>query len=160
MSMIRNLPLLMQERDETCALACHRMVLAGRAIVVAETDLEQRLSRKEAGGTAMVDLQRLAGSFGLAAEIQEANVRQISNMLLIGCDVIAYINRAVFDLHRLTDLTAALHSGIIHAVVPVRINKRHIQFHDPLVPATIAKTIRRFEAAQKHVRSICLVVPE
>ena len=135
-----------------------RMVLAGRGTVVTEAELEQRVRREE-GGTDIEELERLARSFGLVATCQEAIAQQIRDILNADSDVIAYINRAVFDLRTLTTLVPALRSLRVHAVVPTRVTARQITFHDPRLPEVVCKTIRRFEAAQRHMRSACLVLP-
>ena len=155
--MTRSLPLLRQEREDSCALACLRMVLAGRGTVVTEAELEQRVQREE-GGTEIDELERLARSFGLVATCQETTAGQIRSLLIADSDVIAYINRAVFDLRTLTTLVPALRSLCVHAVVPTLVTARHVRFHDPRLPEVVCKTIRRFEAAQRHMRSVCLVL--
>jgi hypothetical protein len=133
------------------------MVLARRGTVVTEAELEQHV-RKDEGGTDIEELERLAQSFGLAAASQEATPQEIRELLHADSDVIAYINRAVFDLRTLTDLTPALRSLRVHSVVPIRVTARQVTFHDPLLPAVVCKSIRRFEAAQRHLRSACLVL--
>jgi hypothetical protein len=85
------------------------MVLAGRGIPATEAELEQRV-RKDVGGTDIEELERLARSFGMVAAAQEATTQQIRDLLNTGSDVIAYVNRSVFDLRTLTDLTPALRS--------------------------------------------------
>jgi ABC-type bacteriocin/lantibiotic exporter with double-glycine peptidase domain len=147
----------MQEREASCALACLRMVLAARATVVTEVELVRR-TRWEEGGTEIEELEHLARTFGLGAVAQVATVPQISELLDAGSHVIAYINRSVFDLAGLVDLGPALRSLRVHAVVPVRVTVRHVTFHDPGPPAVVRKTIRRFEAAQRHMGSACLVL--
>ena len=62
------------------------------------------------------------------------------------------------DLTKLTNLTPALRSRQIHAVVPLRVTARYVTFHDPRPPAVVSKTIRRFEAAQRHTGAVCLVL--
>jgi ABC-type bacteriocin/lantibiotic exporter with double-glycine peptidase domain len=155
--MARKLPLLKQEREDTCAIACLRMVLAARGTTVSEADLLQR-ARMVEGGVEIEELQRLAREFGLLATGRDANLPQIRELLRQGNDVIAYINRRVFDLAKLADLTPALRSRRIHAVVPIAVTRRHVRFHDPMSPAVVTKTVRRFEAAQRHFRSACLVI--
>jgi hypothetical protein len=133
------------------------MILAARSIVQTEAELAQRVRREE-GGTYIEELERLARTFGLAASVQEANAQQIRALLDAGSDVIAYVNRSVFDLPSLSHLGPALRTLQVHAVVPVRVTTRHVTFHDPRLPAILSKTIQRFEAAQRHMRSTCLVV--
>ena len=70
----------------------------------------------------------------------------------------AYINRSVFDLKTLADLSPALRSLRVHSVVPVRVTAGHVTFHDPRLPAVVRKTIHRFEAAQRHLGAACLVL--
>jgi ABC-type bacteriocin/lantibiotic exporter with double-glycine peptidase domain len=155
--MARALPLLKQEPEDSCALACLRMVLAGRGIVMTEAELEQRVWR-EKGGTEIRELERLARGLGLTAAVQEVKAREIRDLLQAGGDVIAYLNRAVFDLRSLADLGPALRALRVHAVVPILVTGRQITFHDPLLPAVVRMTIQRFEAAQRHMWSICLVL--
>jgi ABC-type bacteriocin/lantibiotic exporter with double-glycine peptidase domain len=155
--MTRSLPLLKQEHEDSCALACLRMILAGRGTVVTEAELEQRV-RQEKGGTDIEELERLAQSFGLVATCQEATPPQIRDLLHTDRDVIAYINRAVFDLRTLTTLAPALRSLRVHSVVPIRVTARHVTFHDPRLPSVVSKTIQRFEAAQRQLVSVCLVL--
>ena len=117
-----------------------------------------RANPMEEGGTDIEELARLAQSFGLVAAVQEATVEQIRDLLRADRDIIAYLNRSVFDLPRLTDLTPALGSRRIHTVVPTRVTARQVTFHDPRLPAVVHKTIRRFEAAQRHLWLVCLVL--
>ena len=141
----------------SCALACLRMVLAGRGTVVTEADLQQRV-RMEEGGTDIEELGRLAQSFRLVAAVQEATAQQIRDLLHADRDVIACINREVFDLRTLATLAPALRSLRVHAVVPIRVTARQVAFHDPRLPVVVRKSVRRFEAAQRHMRSACLVL--
>jgi ABC-type bacteriocin/lantibiotic exporter with double-glycine peptidase domain len=74
------LPLYGQEKDETCALACLRMVLAVHGIDVAERVLESE-ARSEDGGTHIVELERVAQRFGLVAQIQRVTADQLRAIL-------------------------------------------------------------------------------
>lgn len=85
--MARSLPLLKQTSEDNCALACLRMVLAGRGTLVTEAELEQRV-RKDVGGTDIEELERLATSFGLIASAQDATAHQIRALLDAETDVI------------------------------------------------------------------------
>ena len=64
------LPLHRQEKRDTCALACLRMVLAAYGTDVEESTLEAQ-ARMEPDGTDVGELERLARQFGLVAEPQE-----------------------------------------------------------------------------------------
>jgi ABC-type bacteriocin/lantibiotic exporter with double-glycine peptidase domain len=157
--MARTLPLLKQEREDTCALACLRMVLAARGTMVTERDLVRR-TRMAEGGVDIQKLERLARTLGLSAMAREATAQQIRDLLREGSDVIAYINRAVFDLRTLRHLGPALRAHTGHAVVPVHVTARHVTFHDPhpRLFGVLRKTVPRFEAAQRHMGWACLVL--
>jgi len=119
------------------------MVLAARGTMVTERDLVLRTQTVE-GGVEIQELERLARTLGLTATAREATAHQIRELLRGGSDVIAYVNRSVFHLTTITDLTPALGSRRIHAVVPIHVTARQVTFHDPLLPAVVSKTIRRF----------------
>src|SRR5262245_45245163 len=68
--MSTELPLYRQEKRNTCALACLRMVLAAYRTQIEESALEAE-ARMEVEGTPIDELERLARLFGLTAEIQE-----------------------------------------------------------------------------------------
>ena len=72
--MARTLPLLKQEREDTCAIACLRMVLAARGTMVTERDLVPRTQMVE-GGVEIQELERLARTLGLVATAREARPR-------------------------------------------------------------------------------------
>ena len=157
--MTRPLPLLKQEREDTCALACLRMVLAARGTMISERDLWRRAQMVE-GGVEIQELERLAQALGLIASAREATAQQIRELLRAGSNVIAYLNRSVFELRTLRHLGPALRSFKAHAVVPAHLTARHVTFQDPhpRLAGVIRKTIRRFEAAQRHMGCACLVV--
>jgi ABC-type bacteriocin/lantibiotic exporter with double-glycine peptidase domain len=68
------LPLYKQEKDNTCALACLRMVLAAFGTEVSEAAIEAQAAMAEKG-TSIIELERLARWFGLVANIQGGNDR-------------------------------------------------------------------------------------
>src|SRR5438876_176688 len=70
------LPLYGQEKNNTCALACLRMVLAAFGTEVAEAAIEAHAQMKERG-TVIDELERLARQFHLVAEIQDATVEEL-----------------------------------------------------------------------------------
>lgn len=157
--MARALPVLKQEREDTCALVCLRMILAARETRVTERELVRR-TRMVEGGMEIQELESLARAFGLIATAREATAEQIRDLLRAGSDVIAYINRSVFDLRTLGSLASALRTLKSHAVVPVHVTARHVTLHDPHpgFPGVLRKSVRRFAAAQQHMGSACLVV--
>ena len=95
--MSTELPLYRQEKGETCALACLRMVLTAFRTFVSERDIEAEASMSE-GGTPIDELERLARRFGLVADIREASVDQLQQLLAERKVAIVYLDRAVFDL--------------------------------------------------------------
>ena len=90
------LPLFRQEKPNTCALACLRMVLAAFGAQVAESAIEARANLQEEG-TPIEELERLAREFNLVADIQDTTVEELRQILAEGKLPIAFIDRAVFD---------------------------------------------------------------
>jgi len=132
------------------------MVLAAKGTTLTEGKLRQS-ARMEEGGIDIEELARLAQTLGLHTVVQRAPAGQIRELLRTDNHVIAYINRSVFDLTTLDDLSPALRRLQVHAVVPVHVTASHVAFHDPRLPAAARKTVQRFEAAQRHMGSACLV---
>jgi ABC-type bacteriocin/lantibiotic exporter with double-glycine peptidase domain len=88
--MSTGLPHNRQEKRNTCALACLRMVLASFGTHVEEGMLQGE-AHMEADGTEIAELERLARQFGLVADIEEATVEQLRHLLADGKLPIAYI---------------------------------------------------------------------
>jgi hypothetical protein len=154
--MSTELPLYRQEKGETCALACLRMVLAAFGMHVAERDLEAE-ARMVEGGTAIEELERIARQFGLAADIQERTVEQLRQLLAEGKLAIAYLDRAVFNLTPLQRATHLPSDAKVHAVVPIRVTDASITFHDPLPPRVTRRSIRLFREAHQLFDNACVV---
>ncbi|HVA50282.1 MAG TPA: cysteine peptidase family C39 domain-containing protein [Pirellulales bacterium] len=131
-------------------MACLRMVLAACGTVVAERDLEDE-ARMEVDGTDIGELERLARQFGLAAEIQEPNVNQLGQLLADGKLPIAYIDRAVFELTPAARDRHSLRNARIHTVIPTRVSKASIWYHDPMQPRPVRKSIRLFRLAYERL---------
>jgi ABC-type bacteriocin/lantibiotic exporter with double-glycine peptidase domain len=70
------LPLNRQRKDNTCALACLRMVLAAFGTEVEEGTLEAQ-ARLGPLGIEIGELERLARQFGLVANPREVTVEQL-----------------------------------------------------------------------------------
>jgi hypothetical protein len=155
------LPLYRQEKDNTCALACLRMVLAAYGTHVEEDVLESQL-RMEEEGIPIDELERLARQYDLAAEIQDTTVEELGQLLAAGKLPIAFIDRAVFDLTPRRRRTHSIRDAIIHTVVPVRVTARSITFHDPRPPRVARKTIGLFRRAYSGLggRSVVCSKPE
>src|SRR5205823_2033652 len=139
-------PLYLQERPDTCALACLRMVLAAYGTDVDEATLFRR-AVMEPGGTAIDEVKRLARSFGLEASIEEATADDLRSRLADGRLAIVYLNRRVFDLRDISNMRRSIREALIHCVVPTRVTASSLTYHDPLWPRPQRRSLRRFEAA-------------
>src|SRR5438105_2655562 len=113
------LPLYGQEKDNTRAIACLRMVLAAYGTNVDESTLRSQ-ARMEPDGTEIGELERLARQFGIVADVQETTVEQLRQLLADGKLPIAYIDRAVFDLTPRQRAKHTLRNAKIHVVIPTR----------------------------------------
>jgi hypothetical protein len=151
-----DLPLYGQEKPNTCALACLRMVLAAFGAEVAEATIESHAQLQERG-TFIDELERLARRFQLVAEIQDTTVEELRTILAEGKLPIAFIDRAVFDLTPRQRLTHSIHDAIIHTVIPVRVTAKSVTFHDPRPPRITRKTIRLFRHAYSGLGGRCVV---
>jgi len=117
------LPLYRQEKDNTCALACLRMVLAAFGTTVEERELESR-ARLQEEGTLIDELERLAREFHVIAEIQDTTVEELQRILNEGKFPIAYIDRAVLELPPRQRAQHSIRDAIIHTVIPTRVTAR------------------------------------
>jgi hypothetical protein len=154
--MSTDLPFYRQEKRNTCALACLRMVLAAFGTAVEEGGLEN-LTPMEPDGTDIGELERLARSFGIVANIQEASVEQIRELLAAGKLPIAYIDRAVFDLTPAQRAKHTLRNAKIHVVIPTRIGAASVTYHDPMPPRVARRSLRLFRLAYDRLGSRCVV---
>jgi hypothetical protein len=153
--MSTELPLYRQEKGETCALACLRMVLAAFGIHRSERDLEAE-ARMEEGGTPIEELERLAQQFGLVAHIQEATAEQLRQLLAEGKLAIVYLDRAVFDQTPRQRATHLPFDAKVHAVVPIRVTDASIIFLAPLPLRVTRRSIRLFREAHQLFDNACL----
>ena len=150
------LPLYHQEKDNTCALACLRMVLAAFGSPIAESTIEAEAHMEE-DGTPIEELERLAGQHGLGVEIQETTLEDLRRILAQGSLPIAYLDRAVFDLNPRQRASHSLRQAKIHAVVPTRVTEFYITFHDPLPPRVARRSVRLFRQAHGMLGNYCVV---
>ncbi|MBI4601995.1 MAG: C39 family peptidase [Planctomycetes bacterium] len=112
-------PFFAQERPETCALACLRMILAHEGISVSEEELVKEAQR-EPGGVHIDELARLAERHDLRAEIRELDIDSAAQLLASGTFAIAF---GLFPVEGRPTL---------HAVIPVEITREHVVVLDPL----------------------------
>jgi hypothetical protein len=150
------LPLYAQEKPNTCALACLRMVLAAFGTTVEERVLESR-ARMEAEGILIDELERLAQQHGLVAEIQDTTVEELRQILAGGKLPIAFIDRAVFELLPRQRAHHSIRDAIIHNVIPARVTAKSVTFHDPRLPRITRRSIRLFRQAYMSLGGRCVV---
>jgi len=150
------LPHYTQEKHNTCALACLRMVLAGYGVHVRESELEAQ-ARMDVKGMPIDELARLARHFGLVAGIQDTTVAGLRRLLAEGRLPIAFIDRAVFDLSPRQRARHSLRNAIIPNVIPVHVTARSVTLHDPRQPRVTRKTIRLFRRAYSGLGGRCVV---
>jgi hypothetical protein len=149
-------PLYRQEKPNTCALACLRMVLATFGTQVEEGALEAE-ARMEPGGTTIDELERLGRRFDLAAEIRETTVEGLRRLLAEGCLPTVYLDRALFDLTPRQRAKHSIRAATIHTVVPTRVTVASVVFHDPLPPRVTRRSVRVFSQAHAHLGSYSVV---
>ena len=154
--MSTGLPHYRQEKKNTCALACLRMVLAAFG-----TDVEEGMLQVEAhmepDGTEIAELERLARQFGLVADIEEATVEQLRNLLAHGKLPIVYIDRALFELSPRRRAQHSIRDAIIHTVIPTQITARFVTYHDPRQARVTRKTTGLFRQAYEALGGRCVV---
>jgi ABC-type bacteriocin/lantibiotic exporter with double-glycine peptidase domain len=131
-------PFVAQERADTCALACLRMLLAHRGRNVSEAALIQEVSHWE-GGLDPDQLSQLAQRHGFRAEAQKLDVDGIAALVASERFPIVLVDRTVLD-----------DEFAIHAVIPVRFTKHYVTLLDPL-RGERRVSIRRFVLAQRRV---------
>jgi hypothetical protein len=150
------LPLHQQQKENTCALACLRMVLAAFGTEVAESEIEA-VATMEEGGTLIDELERLARHFGLDAKIEETTPADLDRILKEGKLPIAYIDRLVFELNPRQRAKHPLRAAKVHAVIPIRLSPSSITFHDPLPPRITRRSLALFQEAHSRLGSHCVV---
>jgi hypothetical protein len=141
-----------QEKHNTCALACLRMVLAAYGKHVPESTIEEQ-ARIQPDGTDIGELVRLARHFGLGAELQEITVDELGQLLMGSKVAIAYIDRALFYLSPAQRARHSLRAAKIHVVIPTRVTATSVTYHDPLPPRIMRRSKRLFRAAYEHLGS-------
>jgi hypothetical protein len=140
------LPHFTQEKRNTCALACLRMVLAAYGTHVEEHELESQ-ARMVQQGTPVDELERLARQFGLVAHLQEIAVDGLARILAAGQLPICFIDRAVFDLTPAARRRHSIRNAIIHNVIPVKFTRSLVTLHDPRFPHITRRSLRLFRQA-------------
>jgi hypothetical protein len=150
------LPLYRQEKDNTCALACLRMVLAALGSHFSEAEIEARAAMQEEG-LRIDELERLARQFELVAEIRETTVEELQAILAEGKLPIAFVDRAVFDLRARQRAQHSIRDAIIHTVIPTQVTAKSVTLHDPRLPRITRKAVRLFRQAYLSLGGHCVI---
>jgi ABC-type bacteriocin/lantibiotic exporter with double-glycine peptidase domain len=145
-----------QGEDNTCALACLRMVLAAFGTHVPESELKAQ-ARMVPKGTPIEELERLARRYGLVAEIQHTTVEHLRQVLAAGKLPVAFIDRAIFQLSPADRRHHSIREAIQHNVIPVTITERSVTLHDPLEPRIGRRTLRLFRQAYDALGGVAIV---
>jgi len=131
-------PFFPQERYDTCALACLRMVLAGFGRNVSEAELV-RASSMEEGGVEIEALAELAREYGLRADVAQLSLADLARHFERELLAIVYLNRLPLD-----------RQFAIHAVVPIRLSPHYVTCLDPLIGRRRISR-RKFEHARRYL---------
>jgi ABC-type bacteriocin/lantibiotic exporter with double-glycine peptidase domain len=129
-------PFVRQERPDTCAIACLRMILAYQGLARGEVEVVQSAAR-EPSGLDPEGLAQLTQPYGL-----HAVERQLDQETLF--ELIRQHRFAIVFLYR--RLINGVGEG--HAVIPVRLSRQCVTFLDPL-RGERRVTIRKFEEARR-----------
>src|SRR5580765_1283357 len=114
-------PFIGQERAETCALACLRLMLAHFGLAdIAEEILARDESLTE-GGANPDQLVRIAEKFAINASAQQLDLPASKSLVGRRFFPIVYIDRLPID-----------GEFSIHAVIPIRFGRRLVKVLDPL----------------------------
>jgi ABC-type bacteriocin/lantibiotic exporter with double-glycine peptidase domain len=131
-------PFVGQERPDTCAIACLRMILAQQGRRIGEADVVELTDLQE-GGLTPAELSRLARHFGLRASEEQADQTRLLHLINEGANPIVFLFRQPLDG---VDMT--------HAVIPLQCTQHYVTLLDPL-QGERRVTIRKFEKARRMV---------
>lgn len=137
-------PFIAQERADSCALACLRMLLAHQGREISEVALVQSADM-QAGGLDPEELKALAQQYGFIAEVRQADLAMLRDLLAHQQFPIVYLYRQPIDKVAMT-----------HAMIPVRISRAFVTCLDPL-RGQRRISIRKFEQARQLVANWVLV---
>jgi ABC-type bacteriocin/lantibiotic exporter with double-glycine peptidase domain len=131
-------PFFPQERYDTCALACLRMILAFNGIETSEEELVLA-TKMEEGGVDIEELAQVARYHGLKAEIRKLEEASLLDFIAIHRWAIVFLNR--FPLDR---------QFAIHSVIPIRFTPHFVTVLDPLKGERRISR-RKFDQARRYL---------
>jgi ABC-type bacteriocin/lantibiotic exporter with double-glycine peptidase domain len=131
-------PFVRQERPDTCAIACLRMILAYQGLARSEADVVQSAAMQPSGMDPE-GLAQLAQRYGLHAVVQQLDREALGNLIRQQRFPIVFLYRRLIN-----------GVGEGHAVIPVRLSRQYVAFLDPL-RGERRVTIRKFEEARRLV---------
>jgi ABC-type bacteriocin/lantibiotic exporter with double-glycine peptidase domain len=137
-------PFFAQERYDTCALACLRMILAHYGREISEAELV-RMTVMEEGGVDIEELSRVARRCGLLAEILSFSEEELIRLIARRRWVILYLNRWPLD-----------RVFAIHAVIPIRVTRVFLSALDPLRGERRISR-RKFDRARQYLDRVGVV---
>ncbi len=131
-------PFFPQERYDTCALACLRMILAFYGMEVSEAELVLT-TKMEEGGVDIEELAQVARYHGLKTEIRNLEETSLLGLIAIHRWAIVFLNR--FPLDR---------QFAIHSVIPIRFTSHFVTVLDPL-RGERRFSRRKFDQARRYL---------
>src|SRR5215467_4958245 len=99
-------PFVEQERPDSCAIACLRMILAQQGELISEAEIVELTDLKD-GGLTPAEVSRLARRLGLSAIEQQVDQTELLELIDGGRNPIGFLFRGPLDGVHMT-----------HAVIP------------------------------------------
>lgn len=140
-------PFVAQERPDSCAVACLRMLLAQRGEHVSEPELVRKTTLDK-GGLTPEELAALSRACGLPARERIVNDDELADLVAGGRYPIVYLYRKFLD-------------GVknVHAVIPIRFSRQFVTLLDPL-RGKRRVSLRKFAQARSIVQQWTVVVDD
>lgn len=131
-------PFFAQERPDSCAVACCRMVLAHQGTVVSEDELVEAVDFQP-GGIDPEELVRLMGQYGLRAREVQLDLTALTGEVTKDGFPIVYLHRRPIDQEER-----------VHAVLLVRMSPHYATLLDPL-RGERRVSVRKFEEGRQLI---------
>lgn len=131
-------PFVAQERPDSCALACLRMILMHRGTPVTEDQLIE-LAAWQPGGLNPEELAGLAAKFNLQAFEQQLEYTAITELVARERYPIVFLHRRPIDKVEM-----------VHAVIPIKVSEKFVTILDPL-KGQRRISVRKFEEGRRLI---------